>query len=162
MRREIHDTRFTASQAETIRLFSQRFRGWQDSNGSFATKQPRWHTNSKLQASIATWLNANSSTDKEDFAKYCLVNLDNNLELLDKHLSAFLENIGYKRAKIIWKTLRERQISNQSLPLENSLEEVYQYAWLAASNPRYFYENFQRESPHLLRYTEVKIKGVIL
>ncbi|MBD2207427.1 hypothetical protein H6G33_34210 [Calothrix sp. FACHB-1219] len=155
-------TNLSQTQADIIRSFSQRFRGWQDFHQNRTIKKPYWRIDAQLQASVTSLLGVNSITNAQDFAIYCLENLDNHqLALADKHLSAYLENIGYTIAKSVFKTLRERQNSNQLLLLENSLDAVYQYAWLAASNPRNFYENFQRKSPYLLRYTEVKMKGVI-
>ncbi|MUG97448.1 hypothetical protein F7734_36035 [Scytonema sp. UIC 10036] len=150
------------SETEIVRLFSWRFRGWQDSNGRSGSKQPCWYSDSKLEVSIKTWLFSNSQKDAETFARYCLINLGNeNVGLASKHLSAFLENISYNIAKSVLRNLRERQDNNRTIPLEKSLEEIYQYAWLAASNPEEFFCHFQSETPYLVNYTTVKIKGVI-
>jgi hypothetical protein len=150
------------SETEIVRLFSWRFRGWRDSEERSSSKQPCWYSDSELEVSIKAWLFSNSQKDAETFARYCLINLGNaNVGLASKHLSAFLENISYNIAKRVLRNLRERQDNNQILPLENSLEEIYQYAWLAASNPREFFCHFQSETPYLVNYTAAKMKGVI-
>ena len=159
-------TNFPPSENEIIRLFSRRFRGWRDFEGGGISKQPCWHTDSELEASIRNWLEYNSQNNPQDniksFARYCFINIKNpNFPLASRHLSAFLENIGLQAAKNVFAKLRQTQNNQNSLSLDNSLDELYQYALLAAANPSEFFENFQLNNTCIKSYAFAKIKGII-
>jgi hypothetical protein len=152
------------SESEIVRFFSCRFQGWEYSNGHGSSKQPRWCADSELERSIRVWLSSNPQKDAEAFARYCLTNLGNgSFEFASRHLSAFLEHISYDIAKKVFKKLKETQSNNYSsiLPVDQSLDEIYQYGWLVASNPAEFFCKFKFEAPSLVNYTRVKMKGVI-
>ena len=159
-------TNLPPSENEILRLFSRRFRGWRDFNGGGISRQPCWYSDSELEASIRNWLECNSQNNPQDniesFARYCLINIKNpNFPLASRHLSAFLENIGFKAAKNVFAKLRLAQNYNQRLPLDNSLDEFYQYALLAADNPNEFFENFQLNNTCIKSYAFAKMKGII-
>jgi hypothetical protein len=155
-------TNFPPSENKIVRRFSRRFRGWRDFNRGGISRQPCWYTDSELEASIRNWLDCNSQDNTENFARYCLTNLENqNFSLASRHLSAFLENIGFDDARTVFFNLRQIQNYNHRLPLDNSLDELYQYALLAAANPNEFFENFRLNNTSILSYTRAKIRGII-
>jgi hypothetical protein len=155
-------TNLPPSENEIVRLFSRRFRGWHDFNGGGISRQPCWYSEPRLKDSIINWLACNSQHNIEAFAIYCLANLENkSFALASNHLSAFLENIGFKAAKTVFIKVQQTQNYNQRLPLDNSLDELYQYALLAATNPGDFFENYQPNNCSFKSYSFVKIKGII-
>ncbi len=138
-----------------MRRFTIRFRGWQDDRGN---KVPRWCQNSELAANISAWIQLHPDADEENFARFCLDDLRNNLNsLAARHLSALLENIGYVKSEEIYHNLCKQNNSVQ-LPPEDSLDQIFQYAWLEAANPTKFFRNFKEQEPSLIGYTSSTMK----
>jgi hypothetical protein len=73
-------------------------------------------------------------------------------------LSAFLEDIGYKKSKEIHDNLRCQKNSSIRLPPDDFIEQIFQFAWLEATNPIHFFRNFKEEEPSLVRYANSTMK----
>lgn len=170
---------------ENMKRFTVRFQGWQDHQGN---KIPLWKKDPELIANMRDWLEQQSNANEENFARFCLGNLMDNLyqfqqllvsiillhntrfefnllvlllsnflrlvfnSLATRHLSAFLENIGQEKSKKIHEKLRYEKNKRIRLPLDDSLDQIFQYAWLEATNPINFFRNFKEEEASLIGY----------
>jgi len=80
-----------------------------------------------------------------------------------RHLSAFLENIGYEKSKeIYFQKLKNQKNSIISLPPDDSLDQIFQYAWLEATNPIKFFRNFKEEKFDLICYAKSAMNRKII
>lgn len=66
-----------------MRRFTIRFRGWQDDRGN---KTPRWCQDSELAANISAWVQLHPDANEENFARFCLDDLIDNLYQFQKLL----------------------------------------------------------------------------
>lgn len=137
------------------RMFSTRFQGWKEG-------KPHWCIDLELAANVSAWFQLHLESNEENFARFCLNNLKNNFSMIsEKHLSAFLENVGYQAAKKVSDNLLFFQNKNINFPLDNSLEEIFQIAWLYAANPIEFFRNFEEDNFSIIGYTYSKMKGLV-
>ena len=165
--------------------FAQYIEGWREGTPCWNTDD------SILKANIRAWVEWHPTPNEENFARFCLHNLslltwwlelnikylsmedlatNTTVELILKiiflrvvskrHLSAYLEIIGYNAAKELSVKL-QNQDTSRTLPPDNSVEQIFPIAWLAAANPTQFFCKFDKQKNSLVAYTRSKMKGII-
>ncbi|WP_414589808.1 hypothetical protein [Scytonema sp. PCC 10023] len=126
-----------------------------DSNGRLDVY---WVSDRELETNIRTLCQSEPNTDAEFWARLFLSTFEYELLAL-RHMSAYLEKLGYQAANKVYGKLRN------FLQFNYDRHDIWQIAWLFSSTPDIFFNNFNSQLPlqnYAVRKMEGKIKDEIV
>ncbi len=135
-----------------IRKFSTHPR-LKDSNGRLVAV---WVSDRELETNIRTLCQSEPNADEEYWARLFLNTFDCE-PLALRHMSAYLEKLGYQAAKEVYRELSNFRHYTQ---LKYDRHDIWQIAWSFSSTPDIFFSNFNSQLP-LENYAYKKIEGKI-
>ncbi len=124
-----------------------------DSNGLWNVY---WVSDRELETNIRTLCQSEPNADAEFWARLFLNTL-NCEPLAKRHMSAYLEKLGYRVAN---KVYRELNNFGHYTQLKYDQHDIWQIAWSFSSAPDIFFRNFNSGLP-LENYAYIKMKGKI-
>lgn len=128
-----------------------------DSNGREVVS---WVIDCELERNITALLQSDLNASTESLAKLFLKNFSSE-SLARRHLSSYLEKVGYQVGNRVHRQLSEFQ---QYTQLRFDQRDVWQIGWLFASDPAKFFSNFKPQyalENYAARTMEGKIKDEI-
>lgn len=128
-----------------------------DSNGREVVS---WVIDCELERNITDLLQSDLNASTESLAKLFLNNFSSE-PLARRHISSYLEKVGYQVGNRVHRQLSEFQ---QYTQLRFDKHDVWQIGWLFASEPAKFFSNFKPQHPlenYAARTMEGKIKDEI-
>jgi len=121
-----------------------------DSNGRSVVD---WVSERELETNIRTLCQSQPNADAEFWARFFVKTFDSQ-PLALRHMSAYLEKLGYKAANKVYGKLK-------NLPQFNyDQSDIWQIAWSFSSTPDIFFSNFNFQLP-LENYAVKKMEGKI-
>lgn len=126
-----------------------------DSNGLWRVD---WVSDRELETNIRTLCQSESNADAE-FLMRLFLNTFKCEPLALRHMSAWLEKVGYQAANRVYEKLKNFPQSNYER------HDIWQIAWLFSSTPDIFFSNFNSGLPlenYAVRTMEGKIKDEIV
>ncbi|MBD6617664.1 hypothetical protein FNW02_17975 [Komarekiella sp. 'clone 1'] len=124
-----------------------------DSNGLWNVY---WVSDRELETNIKTLYQTEPNADAEFWARL-FVNTFDCEPLALRHMSAYLEKLGYRAANKVYRELNNFQHYTQ---LKYDQHDIWQIAWLFSSTPDIFFSNFNSQLP-LENYAYIKMEGKI-
>ncbi|MEP0872807.1 hypothetical protein NDA01_23605 [Trichocoleus desertorum AS-A10] len=115
-----------------------------------------WVSDRELETNIRTLCQSDKNADAEYWARLFLNTFDSD-PLALRHMSTYLEKLGYRAANEVY-----RKVSNfqQHTQLRYNQHDIWQIAWSFSSTPDIFFSNFNSQLA-LENYAYRKIKGKI-
>ncbi|MBD2771004.1 hypothetical protein [Iningainema tapete] len=114
-----------------------------------------WVLDRELKNNMMNLLEHDSNVNEQFLARQFCNNL--HLPLAGKHLSAYLEKVGYYTGNRVYRKF-------QHTPLRYEKQEIWQIAWYFASNPHEFFKKYDQGRPlenYAYKKMERKIKEEI-